>query len=195
MSGVPTGGDSRPLEAQITNWPRLTNPAAAEQKCADLFAAAVDVDAIARGDSRLRRLLLGIADHSPYLWRLVQADAVRLRLLLEAPPEASLDKLLGDMREATAAASSFADAALAIRLGKQASALLIALADLGGVWSLQQVTAALTAFADCCVSCALDFIAREAARNGKLLIDHAASANNCGMAGHHDRSVLPLSRV
>ena len=51
----------------------------------------------------------------------------------------------------------------ALRLGKRRLALLTALADIAGLWPLEQVTEALTRFADLAVGAALELLLREAA--------------------------------
>jgi glutamine synthetase adenylyltransferase len=70
----------------------------------------------------------------------------------------------------------------ALRRAKQESALLIALADIGGVWDVVQVTEALTRFADAAVSDALRFLLRGAADGGRLLlVDRADPEPGCGV--------------
>ena len=59
----------------------------------------------------------------------------------------------------------------ALRRAKQEAALLIALADIGGVWDLSRVTDALAAFADHAVQSALSYLLRKAADAGKLVIE------------------------
>ena len=54
----------------------------------------------------------------------------------------------------------------ALRLAKRESALLIALADIGGVWDIAEATEALSRFADAAVSAALRFLLRREAREG-----------------------------
>ena len=59
----------------------------------------------------------------------------------------------------------------ALRRSKRESALLIALADIGGVWDVVATTEALTRFADAAVSAALRFLLRRAALDGRLNLD------------------------
>ena len=54
----------------------------------------------------------------------------------------------------------------ALRRAKRESALLIALADLGGVWDLTAATEALTRFADAAVAAALRFLLRQPRARG-----------------------------
>src|SRR5688572_9938942 len=59
-------------------------------------------------------------------------------------------------------------AAERLRALKKDVHLLTALSDLGGVWSLEQVTGALSAFADAAVQAALGAAVREEVARGRL---------------------------
>ena len=59
----------------------------------------------------------------------------------------------------------------ALRRAKRESALLIALADIGGIWDVVAATEALTRFADAAVRAALAFLLRKHARAGLLALD------------------------
>jgi glutamate-ammonia-ligase adenylyltransferase len=121
------------------------------------------------GAAAVRDLLLGIADHSPYLWSLATEDPERAARLLLRPPEATLDASIAGVE-----ALRFADESelmRALRRAKRESALLIALADIGGVWDVVATTEALTRFADAAVSAALRFLLRRAALDGRLNLD------------------------
>src|SRR5271154_289519 len=59
----------------------------------------------------------------------------------------------------------------ALRRAKRESALLIALADIGGLWDVVAATEALTRFADAAVGAALAFLLRRHARAGLLKLD------------------------
>ena len=159
------------LWQRICRAPPLSNAKAARARLADLAAGArihapelaVLLRRRAPGD-----LLAGIADHSPYLWRLAAANPVRLERLMCAAPEASLERNLALLQADCDAAAAEADLMHALRLAKQEVALLVALADIGGIWDVVAVTEALTRFADCVVSAALGFLLRHAAAEGKL---------------------------
>ena len=127
-------------------------------------------------------LLAGLADHSPYLWRLASADTDRLLRLLKSSPDASLQDCL--LRLAAAAREAPDDVSImrSLRHAKQEAALLIALADIGGVWDVLAVTDALTRFADSAVSAALSWLLRDANRQGKLhLADKEDPECDCGV--------------
>jgi len=56
----------------------------------------------------------------------------------------------------------------ALRRGKAEAALLIALADIGGVWPVERVTRALTELADAALRAAVRYLLRGAAAQGKF---------------------------
>ncbi|MCB1338636.1 MAG: glutamine-synthetase adenylyltransferase [Maritimibacter sp.] len=126
-------------------------------------------------DPPLRDLIAGTAGCSPYLKGLAEREAEWLRGALAEPPEAVLEAEL-------AVAVGETDTALrqALRQAKRRIALLAGLADLGGVWSLEEVTGALTRLADVATDRALKLhVGAEIAR-GKL---PGASADDIATAG------------
>jgi len=185
MSGVPEGHAERsaPLWQQISKAPSLADPKQAERKAADLLRS-LEQQRIATqaAEPNVRALLLGIADHSSYLWRLISNDGQRLARLLAASPDASLHLCLSTLEQACEATGSEAALMRLLRLAKQEIALLIALADLGGVWDLVAVMEALSKAADLFASLALRFVLRQTARSGKLKLDDpAAPEQGCGL--------------
>ena len=95
-------------------------------------------------------VLRGAAGSSPYLRQLIAQEAGWLAETLAAPHDAVLPALLA---EAEALEPDAAGPGL--RRLKRRLALYAGLADLAGVWSLETVTHALTAFADASVAKAL----------------------------------------
>ncbi|HZW15868.1 MAG TPA: bifunctional [glutamine synthetase] adenylyltransferase/[glutamine synthetase]-adenylyl-L-tyrosine phosphorylase [Brevundimonas sp.] len=103
---------------------------------------------------------------SPYLFNLARRWPDRLRAVLEDAPETRLAALLAE----TEALTGGADALRApLRRLKGELHLLTALADLGGVWDLDQVTGALSRFADVSVNAALRAVAHDQRERGKLV--------------------------
>jgi glutamate-ammonia-ligase adenylyltransferase len=119
------------------------------------------------------RALTGvIAAGSPYLFDLIVASPARWLALLAADPDARLGALLAEM-----AAAAPKDQATAMRVWRQARAeasLLIAAADIGGVWDLPAITDALTRVADAAVTAAVRHLLGEAARAGELTVPDTA---------------------
>jgi [glutamine synthetase] adenylyltransferase / [glutamine synthetase]-adenylyl-L-tyrosine phosphorylase len=184
------------LRERFCKAPVLADRHAAESRLGDLLAeAAADLATVA-GEPAVRALLLAVADHSPFLWKLMRSDPGRLLRLLTAQPEEAHDALLRDL--AAAAPGSEQELMLILRRAKQELALLVALADLGGVWTTETVMQALSAGADVFVSAALNFILREAHAAGKLhLPDPASSNQDCGVVvlalGKHGAGELNYS--
>ncbi|MGO8834558.1 MAG: bifunctional [glutamine synthetase] adenylyltransferase/[glutamine synthetase]-adenylyl-L-tyrosine phosphorylase, partial [Roseiarcus sp.] len=173
---------SAALIDMIQTAPRLSSPEFARRRLAGLMAraeAAPLAEHMARAP--LRDLALGLADHSPYLWGLIAEDPSRLARLLGAPPRRSLDRLLATMAERRD--EDEARLAGALRFAKREAALLVALADIGGLWDFVEVTDALSRFADGAVACALRFVLRQNAAAGRLAIDADAPApeQGCGL--------------
>lgn len=175
-----------PLQAHslanaISTAPHTVAPAHAVERLDEFMTNLADGGEPFAWSESVLRLLLAIADHSPYLWRLIRTEPERLQRLLNEAPEASLAGALATMRLRCGATSERAEVARAIRLAKQSVALLIALCDLGGVWGLVQVTQALTRFADSAVSCALTFLLSEAARSGQVQLAGPDFEQGCGL--------------
>ncbi|MFA6267964.1 MAG: bifunctional [glutamine synthetase] adenylyltransferase/[glutamine synthetase]-adenylyl-L-tyrosine phosphorylase, partial [Pseudolabrys sp.] len=113
-------------------------------------------------------LIAGLAESSPFLWGLVTADPARLLALMNAEPDARLAACLAGHGKAVAGTDDIDRAMRLLRQMKAEAALLIALADIGGVWPVMRATRALTDLADTAVDVAARFALAEAARAGKL---------------------------
>ncbi len=95
--------------------------------------------------------------------------------MLQANPEEHLAALLA---KTAAAASDWADDEAAmrdLRLMKAEASLLIAVADIGGVWELETVTRALTQVADTAVDAAVRYLFREARGPSQLTMNNEAA--------------------
>ena len=129
-----------------------------------------------------RALLEGVFGNSGFLGRLALREPENLTRILDVGPE----RALGDSvaRAAAVALLDREDAAMAaLRGAKRAAALAIAIADIGGSWDLQQVTGALSQFADASVQGALRFLLRRAAaQQGMPEKDGAALEAGSGLA-------------
>ena len=111
----------------------------------------------------VRALLEGAAGCSAFLAGLIAREADWLEAALEVPPETAMAGILAEMPADGAAA--LADS---LRIARRRAALLIALADLGGAWDLDRVTASLTALADRAVRLGLVALVAEEIDRGKL---------------------------
>ena len=116
----------------------------------------------------LENLLAGIAEAAPYLWDLIGADPARFLRLVTADPDRALAALLARTKRGAALARTPAPLMRALRRMKAQAALLVALADIGGVWSVARVTAALTDVAETALGAAVHHLLRDAVRRGRL---------------------------
>jgi len=165
---------STALAARFVDGPHLSAPDKAEQQLADWLTdlapeQAAAIDGLIARFALVKTILLGIAEASPYLFDLVRADGARVILLLESDPEAHLARLIEKTCRDVSAASSEADVMARLRRMKSEAALLIALCDIGGVWPVMRVTAALTDLAVASVQSALRYVLRQEAGRGRLL--------------------------
>lgn len=104
---------------------------------------------------------------SPYLSALATRDPRRLRKTIDRSPDVTLRSLVQATVE-TGRGSDIEAAAARLRMLKSELHLLVALADLGCVWNLDEVTGAITRFADVAVDAALTLAAHEAMALGRL---------------------------
>ena len=138
----------------ITRLPRPFDP----DKGAEIRALFPDID------TEVAALLDGTAGSSPYLAGLMVKEAEWLRTALSAP-QAALSA-----EAARLAALEPLDGSLGgeLRRGKRRMALIVALADLSGAWTLEMVTGALSDFADLSVQLALRAALAGELRRNKL---------------------------
>ncbi|KAF0227848.1 MAG: glutamate-ammonia-ligase [Beijerinckiaceae bacterium] len=156
-----------PLAACVRCTPKSGKAGA--RRVADLCASeeGAELAPIVARSPAVGELLAGIAEGSPYLWRLIQRWPERAVSLLNQPVSTSLAAVLAETR----AAGDLDDQAAAmrgLRHGKAKAALLIALADLGGLYTTVEVIEALSDFADASVQAALRFGLNEAVRAGRI---------------------------
>ncbi len=148
-----TDPDSRPFANRITRVPRPVDPERGQDA----------LDGLPDLSGPTRELIAGAAGSSPYLAGLLRREGLWIAEALTKPPEAAMDDLV-----AVVAGHESATLAADLRQSKRQAALLIAMADLGGVWSLAEVTEALTRLADATVARALGAALDECAARGRL---------------------------
>ena len=129
-------------------------------------AARAALDGVLGAAPLARDVCLAMAEGSPFLTEVVRSDPERLVRVLTLPPREHLAALLA---ACAAVRGDEAEVMRALRRMRAEAALLVALADMGGAFSLEEVTAALSDVADTAVRTALAFLLGEAARAGRLL--------------------------
>ena len=138
------------FEDQITRIP-LAHDAEQAEDIAGLFSGL---------PNRSRDLLAACSGCSSYLKGLILREEDWWRTALTVNADAGFEALLGEVPEG--------DLGTALRQLKRRAALWIALADLGGVWSLEETTRALTRLADTAVARAIAALLGAEIARGKL---------------------------
>ncbi len=168
----PAVDKSFPLAERIRKAPCLSAPKAAKSAVAGLLAGceAATANSLKRilEQKPARQLIEGIADGSPFLWGLICEDPPRLAELLDSNPEAHFARLIARRTQAARAAADQETIARELRRMKREAALLIALADIGGVWSFAEVAQSLTSVAEAAVAAAADFLLSKAQAAGQI---------------------------
>lgn len=129
----------------------------------DLVAEAETRAAFAELGAKTAALLGATAGCSPYLRGLMTREADWLRVALRLLPQTASQAVFSTLE-----LLSLEGLAAGLRQAKRRVALLTALCDLGGVWSLVQVTGALTRLADLSVDLCMQRLVGDEIRRGKL---------------------------
>jgi [glutamine synthetase] adenylyltransferase / [glutamine synthetase]-adenylyl-L-tyrosine phosphorylase len=171
-ASAPGNADELKLAARFVEGPYIAASEQAEQRLAD-WLAELEPEQSAALDALLdapfaKRVLLGIAAFSPYLFDLVRSDAARLIRLLRCDPDRHLAALIETASREVFAAPGETEVMRLLRRLKAEAALLIALCDIGGVWPVMRVTAALTELATRSVQAGLRYLLRQEAVRGRL---------------------------
>jgi glutamate-ammonia-ligase adenylyltransferase len=156
--------------------PRVAALALARQRLVqklDQAEAARALDALLADDEGAAALVAGLCLHAPFLQRIARQHPDWLLGLLTGDPDALFESLVSGILPAARDSVSLEKAMADLRATRQHLALLIAAADLAGVWDVDRVTAALSAFADRAVDAAFRLALREAQRLGRLAGDGA----------------------
>ena len=124
----------------------------------------------------LLNLIEGVAGCSAYLSASIHKDAAWLERSASQSVHECFQALLGFDT------SSFQALSDSLRIAKRRGALLIALADIGGLWPLEQVTSALTQLAETAVDTSLQFLVNAETARGKLAADPAEATGMFALA-------------
>lgn len=154
----PEPGDPAAARRGLDDWRRLGEPAT-DPKTSEILPICREISETNAG----RKLLLAIFGNSPYLSHCLLLEPHILARFLTEGPEAVHQAILDEGSD-TILGSELGDdeVAVALRVAKRRASLLIALADITGVWSTERAAAAVSEFADH----AIDLAARHLLRDG-----------------------------
>jgi [glutamine synthetase] adenylyltransferase / [glutamine synthetase]-adenylyl-L-tyrosine phosphorylase len=161
------------LAERITTSPILTDAKAAHARLDDWLSSLTSVQrplrALLAKYPKVGILLESLIESSPFLLDLITRDPERLLRLLRTDPEQHFATSLCDYGRAIGASVDEVEAMRLLRLLKGEAALLIALADIGGVWPVMRAARALSELADTSVDAAIRFLLNEATRAERWL--------------------------
>jgi len=170
------------------HWPRAADAQTAA-RLRERFAELGEPEAALAAEPEIAALLDALGGNSPFLADLVVREAPSLRLLAAegpaAPVRAALELIAG-----TSPAAPRARIASVLRQAKRQTALAVAIADIGGIWTLEEVTAALSDFADAALWLAVAHLLRAAAAAGELRLPDAN-----GSAARSGFTVLGMGKL
>lgn len=118
------------------------------------------------------RLLEALFGNSPFLTFAIERDPGFFRDLLEQGPDAVVERVMAELTGEDIRAQDEAGLARALRVAKRRVALAVAVADIGGLWSLEQVTGALSRLAEVALSRASAHLLKAFARRGVFTLRH-----------------------
>lgn len=182
---VAGSGEGRWLLEPKTKLVALNDAEAARQLAEIADAAGEDCPRVRKllsGKGPASSFLAGAFDLSPFLRDLARRRPQMLDPLFDMPVAARLSEILLDI--ATLAGGdgvSESSLMMELRLRKTEAHFLIALADLAGEADTAMTVRRLSDLADACVRSAVDFLLRDAHRQGKLkLVDPDRPSRDCG---------------
>jgi len=128
-----------------------------------------------REDARAEGLANAIFFEAPFLREAMLRDPAFAADALAGDPARTLDAIIAELGRTLGETEGEQEAKTALRRARYRAALAIALADLSGAWSVEQVTEGLSAFADAALGGTVDWLLRAAYRKAHLEGFDAAS--------------------
>jgi glutamate-ammonia-ligase adenylyltransferase len=147
-------------------WPDPYDTGAAD-RLVERFADLGRAEARLASRPAMTALLRSLGGNSPYLADLALRESTSLRALVTSGPDPIVRAAMAEL--AAMAPSTRRDRiAAAMRRTKRVVALATAIADIGGIWPLERVTAALSDLAEAALSLAMAHLLRVAHDKGEL---------------------------
>ncbi len=133
LKALPAPADAEGLRAGLEHWREAAGPKLSQS-----------IEAEPGGEA----LLHAVFGNSPFLTHALVAERQFADTLFEYGADAAFQSLILGVRTELAAEPDRKQVMRSLRIAKRRAALLIALADIGGAWPLEKVTAALSDFAE-----------------------------------------------
>ena len=163
--GLPEPADARRLALGFEAW----NEAVALAQGSPASDLARQWSAAGAG----KRLLASIFGNSPFLTGVAVKEWAFLIRLVEQGPDPLFHDIAAGIEKTEDLGEDTAAVMRRLRVAKRRVALVAALAEVAGAWSLEQQTAALSRFAEAALGAALRHLLREAARKRLISVTDA----------------------
>ncbi|NNE23080.1 MAG: bifunctional [glutamine synthetase] adenylyltransferase/[glutamine synthetase]-adenylyl-L-tyrosine phosphorylase, partial [Rhizobiales bacterium] len=132
-------------------------------------------------DPAAKALFASVFGTSPFLAQLILRNPGFANDCLTRQPDEIFADLLSRVTQLAAGSASADDLMTGLRIARAHNALLTAMADLSGRWSIAEVCQHLSDFADAAVRAAVDWMLLDAARQSKIEpVDAANPSRDCG---------------
>lgn len=157
---VPPAGNADQLRLGLEKW----QEAVASREDAALTAFARDLEA----SPAAQAFLTAVFGNSPFLTQAIVQDPIFAMELLSRGWDAVFPDILENLATLRREGPGEADMARKLRIAKRRMALTVGAADISGSWPVEQVTRALSDFADAAISAAIAHLLRQSAASGAL---------------------------
>ncbi|TAN46260.1 MAG: glutamine-synthetase adenylyltransferase, partial [Rhodospirillales bacterium] len=160
LDRFPAAGAPERLHLGFERWAET----ARESTDPDLRAFMEDLAA----DSKGQALLAALFGHSPFLTQAALREPQAVRQFAEQGPDVAWEAFWAALKKEIAQSSEQNEAMRLLRVAKRRASLLIAMADLAGLWDLAGVTRALSDFAELAVDSSLGLLLHQAQTAGDI---------------------------
>ncbi len=164
IEGLPGPADPGLAALGLTRW-RERADEIGDTEVADFMLALAD-------HASGTRLLASLFGNSPFLTQCCLREPGFLMRLVRHGPDATFAEVEAALNLDLAEDRDRANLMRRLRTAKRQAAMLVALADIAGWWSLERVTGALSGIADRALGAAVRHLLRAVAENGELALPH-----------------------
>ncbi|MGH7189309.1 MAG: bifunctional [glutamine synthetase] adenylyltransferase/[glutamine synthetase]-adenylyl-L-tyrosine phosphorylase, partial [Acetobacteraceae bacterium] len=154
-------------------WPAAAD-AGARDRLHERFAGLGRAEARLAARPDVGRVIAALGGNSPYLSDLVLREAASFRRLVDEGPEVAFAAAIAPLGAADPAMARERLAAL-LRQAKRQIALITAIADIGGIWKLERVSAALSELAEAALALAVRHLLLALHRAGAIVLPDPAT--------------------
>ncbi|MGH7085443.1 MAG: bifunctional [glutamine synthetase] adenylyltransferase/[glutamine synthetase]-adenylyl-L-tyrosine phosphorylase, partial [Acetobacteraceae bacterium] len=154
-------------------WPAAAD-AGARDRLHERFAGLGRAEARLAARPDVGRIIATLGGNSPYLSDLVLREAASFRRLVDEGPEVAFTAAIAPLGAADPAMPRQRLAAL-LRQAKRQIALITAIADIGGIWKLERVSAALSELAEAALALAVRHLLLALHRAGEFVLPDPAT--------------------